>query len=120
MIAIYSSGFDRFDHCVVWVEASRGRVEVGFDPPTRPVWPGFTREALPLLNTDLTLKTGSPAIDTGCGTAVTPADMLGNSRWDMAGVTNVTNGDGVDMGAHEYQGATGTDAIVTSFHCTPP
>ena len=75
-------------------------------------------DADPLLNTDLTLQPGSPAIDSGgCGSTVTATDILGRPRWDIASVANATGGNGVDMGAYEYQGAAGTDAIITSFAC---
>jgi predicted outer membrane repeat protein len=72
----------------------------------------------PLLNPDLTLRPGSPAIDSGgCGNTVTATDILGNPRWDIASVPNAAGGNGVDIGAYEYQGAAGTDTIVTSFTC---
>jgi hypothetical protein len=72
----------------------------------------------PLLNSVLTLQAGSPAIDAGgCGSSVKTTDILGNPRWDIASVANATGGNGVDMGAYEYQGAPGTDTIVTSSSC---
>jgi len=72
----------------------------------------------PLLNPDLTLQPGSPAIDSGgCGSTVTAIDILGKARWDIASVANAAGGNGVDIGAYEYQGAAGTDTIVTSFTC---
>ena len=63
------------------------------------------RPLLGVAKTDLTLQAGSPDIDSGgCGTTVLATDFLGNPRWDIASVTNAANGNGVDMGAYEYQG----------------
>jgi hypothetical protein len=61
----------------------------------------------PLLNSDLTLKKGSPAVDAGgCGTYVLSTDSQGRSRWDMSSVPNGTaTGNSVDIGANEYQGS---------------
>ena len=72
----------------------------------------------PMLNADLTLQPGSPAIDSGgCGAAVPATDILGNPRWDIASLPNATGSYGVDIGAYEYQGVTGTDALITNVAC---
>ncbi len=62
----------------------------------------------PLLNSDLTLEKGSPAIDAGgCGSNVPSTDSQGRSRWDIASVPNGTaTGNSVDIGANEYPGST--------------
>ena len=67
----------------------------------------------PQLNDDLTLKPASPAIDAGnCGAGISSTDILGKSRWDIASVTNKNSA--VDIGAHEFQGTSGIDAISSS------
>jgi len=72
----------------------------------------------PMLNTDLTLRAGSPAIDSGaCGASVATTDILGNPRWDIASVPNAAGSNAVDMGAYEYQGTAGTDGIITNVAC---
>jgi len=72
----------------------------------------------PMLNTDLTLRAGSPAIDSGaCGASVATTDILGNPRWNIASVLNATGSNGVDMGDYEYPGAAGTDSMMTNAAC---
>ena len=72
----------------------------------------------PLLNADLTLQPGSPAIDSGgCGATVTTTDILGNPRWDIASVPNARGSSAVDIGAYEYQGTAGTDGMITNVAC---
>jgi len=67
---------------------------------------------------DLRLKENSPAIDAGNGCAkyVTLTDQAGNSRVDIAGVTNAVNG--LDIGALEYQGKAGTYTCISAFDCS--
>jgi len=66
---------------------------------------------------DLRLQAGSPAIDAGdgCGTGATLTDVAGDQRWDIASVANAV--DGLDLGAFEYQGTAGVDAIVFAVGC---
>jgi hypothetical protein len=78
-------------------------------------------DANPLLNTDMTLQTGSPAIDSGsCESPATTTDILGNARWDISSVTNASGGNGVDIGAYEYQGNARMDAVISTLACDRP
>jgi len=117
-------------NCMFWRDvASLSESEIyNYDPLSTPIvtrsivsggYPGIGNlDVDPLLNPDLTLQLGSPAIDSGgCGSTVTATDILGNPRWDIASVPNAAGGNGVDIGAYEYQGAAGSDTIVTSFTC---
>ena len=72
----------------------------------------------PLLNPDLTLQPGSPAIDSGgCGANVTTTDIFGNPRWDIASAQDASGSNGVDIGAYEYQGVAGTDNTIANVTC---
>jgi hypothetical protein len=66
---------------------------------------------------DLHLAAGSPAIDAGngCATGVSMTDLEGHSRWDIAGTADT--GSGLDLGAYEYQGTSGTDTLIAAFTC---
>lgn len=67
---------------------------------------------------DLRLMENSPAIDAGngCASTVTLTDQAGNSRLDIASVTNAVNG--LDIGAFEYQGKAGTYTCISAFNCS--
>jgi hypothetical protein len=68
-------------------------------------------------NDDFRLSDGSPAIDSGgCASGVTATDIVGAPRWNIANVADGP-GNGVDIGAYEYQGAEGTDSVVTDLGC---
>lgn len=74
----------------------------------------------PLLNPDLTLRLGSPAIDAGrCGSDVPTTDILRLPRWDIAGIANPKGGRGADIGAYEFQGrlANGDSDISNLLSC---
>ncbi len=118
-------------NCIFWGDTSNGTREIqnSVSAPTvtnsivQGGYPGTGNlDVDPLLisnyNYRLQLQMGSPAIDSGaCGSTVSSTDILGNPRWDLARVANAAGSNGVDMGAHEYQGATGVDAMVTSVTC---
>ncbi len=65
---------------------------------------------------DWTLQRESPAIDAGndCAEDVPLTD--GRSRWDIAGIDNAADS-AVDIGALEYQGVDGKDALVEALDC---
>lgn len=66
---------------------------------------------------DYSLMASSPAIDAGdaCSATATLTDVLGNPRWDIAGVG--TDPNGLDLGAYEFQGAVESDVVKTEFNC---
>ena len=71
-------------------------------------------------NGNLHLKPSSPAIDAGNGCAgyVTLTDQGGNPRWYIASVPDASvphAGNGVNIGAFEYQGTVGIDTPISGL-----